>query len=146
VRPTMPDPKTLYCAFCGKSQHEVRKLIAGPTVFICDECVQLCADVCSSEIAQDTEEEAKTRAAGWLRRTTALRRAIDALSSTEADAIQRAKQADVVRPRHPSRRQCLLACHDATAKIGAHRNLRCLTDANLPALAFCREHAAKKPS
>src|SRR5262245_60536784 len=37
-------PKTLYCSFCGKSQHEVRKLIAGPTVYICDECVELCND------------------------------------------------------------------------------------------------------
>jgi ATP-dependent Clp protease ATP-binding subunit ClpX len=36
---------TLYCSFCGKSQHEVRKLIAGPTVFICDECVELCRDI-----------------------------------------------------------------------------------------------------
>src|SRR6201997_3002171 len=36
---------TLYCSFCGKSQHEVRKLIAGPTVFICDECVELCKDI-----------------------------------------------------------------------------------------------------
>ena len=36
---------TLYCSFCGKSQHEVRKLIAGPTVFICDECVKLCMDI-----------------------------------------------------------------------------------------------------
>ena len=35
----------LYCSFCGKSQHEVRKLIAGPTVFICDECVELCLDI-----------------------------------------------------------------------------------------------------
>ena len=35
---------TLYCSFCGKSQREVRKLIAGPTVFICDECVELCMD------------------------------------------------------------------------------------------------------
>src|SRR5437868_11980872 len=44
------DPKnTLYCSFCGKSQHEVRKLIAGPTVFICDECVELCADIVSEE-------------------------------------------------------------------------------------------------
>jgi hypothetical protein len=66
----------------------VRKLIAGPTVFICDECVQLCSDVCLADIAQHTEEEAKTRAAGWLRRTTELRRAIDALSSTEADAME----------------------------------------------------------
>src|SRR5260370_1431418 len=38
-------PKTLYCSFCGKSQHEVRKLIAGPEVFICDECVDLCTDI-----------------------------------------------------------------------------------------------------
>ena len=36
---------TLYCSFCGKSQHEVRKLIAGPTVFICDKCVELCTDI-----------------------------------------------------------------------------------------------------
>ena len=36
---------TLYCSFCGKSQHEVRKLIAGPTVFICDECVELCSEI-----------------------------------------------------------------------------------------------------
>jgi ATP-dependent Clp protease ATP-binding subunit ClpX len=45
------DPKsTLYCSFCGKSQHEVRKLIAGPTVFICDECVELCNDIIREEI------------------------------------------------------------------------------------------------
>ena len=41
---------TLYCSFCGKSQHEVRKLIAGPTVFICDECVELCMDIIREEI------------------------------------------------------------------------------------------------
>ena len=40
---------TLYCSFCGKSQHEVRKLIAGPTVFICDECVELCMDIIREE-------------------------------------------------------------------------------------------------
>ena len=40
---------TLYCSFCGKSQHEVRKLIAGPTVFICDECVDLCNDIIREE-------------------------------------------------------------------------------------------------
>jgi ATP-dependent Clp protease ATP-binding subunit ClpX len=44
------EPKnTLYCSFCGKSQHEVRKLIAGPTVFICDECVELCLDIIREE-------------------------------------------------------------------------------------------------
>ena len=40
---------TLFCSFCGKSQHEVRKLIAGPTVFICDECVELCMDIIREE-------------------------------------------------------------------------------------------------
>ena len=49
----MPRPSdtknTLYCSFCGKSQHEVRKLIAGPTVFICDECVELCMDIIREE-------------------------------------------------------------------------------------------------
>jgi ATP-dependent Clp protease ATP-binding subunit ClpX len=43
------DNNTLYCSFCGKSQHEVRKLIAGPTVFICDECVELCMDIIKEE-------------------------------------------------------------------------------------------------
>ncbi|EBA02615.1 ATP-dependent protease ATP-binding subunit [Rhodobacterales bacterium HTCC2150] len=47
---TSTDSKnTLYCSFCGKSQHEVRKLIAGPTVFICDECVELCMDIIREE-------------------------------------------------------------------------------------------------
>jgi ATP-dependent Clp protease ATP-binding subunit ClpX len=41
--------KPLLCSFCGKSQHEVRKLIAGPTVFICDECVELCIDIIGEE-------------------------------------------------------------------------------------------------
>ena len=44
------DGKLLYCSFCGKSQHEVRKLIAGPSVFICDECVDLCNDIISEEV------------------------------------------------------------------------------------------------
>jgi ATP-dependent Clp protease ATP-binding subunit ClpX len=43
--------KLLYCSFCGKSQHEVRKLIAGPSVFICDECIELCNDIIREEIA-----------------------------------------------------------------------------------------------
>jgi ATP-dependent Clp protease ATP-binding subunit ClpX len=48
--PKSSDSKnTLYCSFCGKSQHEVRKLIAGPTVFICDECVELCMDIIREE-------------------------------------------------------------------------------------------------
>jgi len=44
------DNKLLYCSFCGKSQHEVRKLIAGPSVFICDECVDLCNDIIKEEL------------------------------------------------------------------------------------------------
>ena len=44
------DGKLLYCSFCGKSQHEVRKLIAGPSVFVCDECVELCNDIIREEL------------------------------------------------------------------------------------------------
>ena len=54
------DGKLLYCSFCGKSQHEVRKLIAGPSVFICDECVELCNDIIREEM-QDTGEESINR-------------------------------------------------------------------------------------
>ena len=48
-KPSGDSKNTLYCSFCGKSQHEVRKLIAGPTVFICDECVELCMDIIREE-------------------------------------------------------------------------------------------------
>ena len=52
--------KLLYCSFCGKSQHEVRKLIAGPSVFVCDECVDLCNDIIREEIQEkDTESSGK---------------------------------------------------------------------------------------
>jgi len=49
--------KILYCSFCGKSQHEVKKLIAGPSVFICDECIDLCTDIITEEIAKLPKEE-----------------------------------------------------------------------------------------
>ncbi len=49
--------KSLYCSFCGKSQHEVRKLIAGPSVFVCDECVELCNDIIREELQQTVTEE-----------------------------------------------------------------------------------------
>jgi len=48
--------KLLYCSFCGKSQHEVRKLIAGPSVFICDECVELCNDIIREELDERTDQ------------------------------------------------------------------------------------------
>lgn len=63
----MPDKKSptgeklLYCSFCGKSQHEVKKLIAGPSVFICDECIDLCNDIIRDEISSlDSISSAKT--------------------------------------------------------------------------------------
>ena len=51
--------KLLYCSFCGKSQHEVRKLIAGPSVFVCDECVELCNDIIREEIKEISPKEDK---------------------------------------------------------------------------------------
>lgn len=52
--------KVLYCSFCGKSQHEVKKLIAGPSVFVCDECVELCNDIIREE-THEAHEEAEVR-------------------------------------------------------------------------------------
>jgi ATP-dependent Clp protease ATP-binding subunit ClpX len=51
------DGKILYCSFCGKSQHEVRKLIAGPSVYICDECVELCNDIIREELEESAGSE-----------------------------------------------------------------------------------------
>ncbi|MFP6853236.1 MAG: ATP-dependent Clp protease ATP-binding subunit ClpX [Pseudomonadales bacterium] len=53
--------KLLYCSFCGKSQHEVRKLIAGPSVFICDECVELCNDIIREEVQESAEASETTK-------------------------------------------------------------------------------------
>ena len=58
---TSSGEKLLYCSFCGKSQHEVKKLIAGPSVFICDECIDLCNDIIRDEVADvDAVSSAKT--------------------------------------------------------------------------------------
>ncbi|MFW9617772.1 ATP-dependent Clp protease ATP-binding subunit ClpX [Aquabacterium sp.] len=63
----MPDKKgsssekILYCSFCGKSQHEVKKLIAGPSVFICDECIDLCNDIIRDEVAAEAEASRPAR-------------------------------------------------------------------------------------
>src|SRR5262249_8629317 len=46
-------PKTLYCSFCGKTQHEVRKLVAGPAVFICDTCIELCTDFVDEPLSDE---------------------------------------------------------------------------------------------
>ncbi len=53
--------KLLYCSFCGKSQHEVRKLIAGPSVFICDECVDLCNDIIREEVQENAGDKGRDR-------------------------------------------------------------------------------------
>ena len=55
------DGKLLYCSFCGKSQNEVRKLIAGPSVYVCDECVELCNDIIREE-QEGSEEQAEQSA------------------------------------------------------------------------------------
>ena len=52
--------KTLYCSFCGKSQHEVKKLIAGPSVFVCDECIDLCNEIIRDELPASTETKSST--------------------------------------------------------------------------------------
>lgn len=57
------DDRLLHCSFCGKSQHEVRKLIAGPSVFICDECVELCNDIIREEVPESTENNQQRRLA-----------------------------------------------------------------------------------
>ncbi len=54
------DGKLLYCSFCGKSQHEVRKLIAGPSVFVCDECVELCNDIIREEMHDSKDESSNS--------------------------------------------------------------------------------------
>lgn len=55
------DSKLLFCSFCGKSQHEVRKLIAGPSVYVCDECVELCNDIIREEIQESKDDSAQDR-------------------------------------------------------------------------------------
>ena len=55
------DSGLLYCSFCGKSQHEVRKLIAGPSVFICDECVDLCNDIIREEVQEASDDDKQDR-------------------------------------------------------------------------------------
>lgn len=66
------DSKLLYCSFCGKSQHEVRKLIAGPSVFICDECVDLCNDIITEEM-----QEKAASATGELLKPLEIRETLD---------------------------------------------------------------------
>ena len=58
---TSDDDRLLHCSFCGKSQHEVRKLIAGPSVFICDECVELCNDIIREEIQEKSTGDSSSK-------------------------------------------------------------------------------------
>jgi ATP-dependent Clp protease ATP-binding subunit ClpX len=71
--------KTLYCSFCGKSQHEVKKLIAGPSVFICDECVDLCNDIIRDEsLLDETQPEKAEAAAALLPKPAEIKATLDA--------------------------------------------------------------------
>ena len=74
------DGKLLYCSFCGKSQHEVRKLIAGPSVFVCDECVELCNDI----IREELEERAERRVTSCRGRTRSRRCSMSTSSGSSA--------------------------------------------------------------
>jgi len=69
--------KLLYCSFCGKSQHEVRKLIAGPQVFICDECIELCNDIIREETQQGTVSAGKSASAHKLPTPAEIRSSLD---------------------------------------------------------------------
>ena len=73
------DGKLLYCSFCGKSQHEVRKLIAGPSVFICDECVELCNDI----IREEMQEGPRNRAAACQNPKRSMQCSINTLSGRQ---------------------------------------------------------------
>ncbi|MEC4749830.1 ATP-dependent Clp protease ATP-binding subunit ClpX [Methylomicrobium sp. Wu6] len=68
------EDKLLYCSFCGKSQHEVRKLIAGPSVYVCDECVELCNDIIKDEL----QEESSSFKNGHLPKPKEIRKELDA--------------------------------------------------------------------
>ncbi|MGR9088123.1 MAG: ClpX C4-type zinc finger protein, partial [Gammaproteobacteria bacterium] len=67
------EDKLLYCSFCGKSQHEVRKLIAGPAVYVCDECVELCNDIIKDEL----QEESGSFGGGRLPKPKEIKRELD---------------------------------------------------------------------
>jgi ATP-dependent Clp protease ATP-binding subunit ClpX len=67
------EDKLLYCSFCGKSQHEVRKLIAGPSVYVCDECVELCNDIIRDEL----DEETSTTGGGDLPKPKEIKEVLD---------------------------------------------------------------------
>ena len=67
------EDKLLYCSFCGKSQNEVRKLIAGPSVYVCDECVELCNDIIRDELAEDE----KTASSGALPKPKEIKQELD---------------------------------------------------------------------
>ncbi|TJZ69766.1 ATP-dependent Clp protease ATP-binding subunit ClpX [Chitiniphilus eburneus] len=69
--------KLLYCSFCGKSQHEVTKLIAGPQVFICNECIELCNDIIKDEAAQTPTADTQTPSGKKLPKPTEIREVLD---------------------------------------------------------------------
>jgi ATP-dependent Clp protease ATP-binding subunit ClpX len=129
---TSDSKNTLYCSFCGKSQHEVRKLIAGPTVFICDECVELCMDIIREENKSslvksrdgNSDPEGNLQGAGRLRdrpepcQEGALGRRSQPLQAAQPpDQAQRRRAREV---QHPADRSDRLGQDAAGADAGAH--------------------------
>jgi hypothetical protein len=86
--PSAGQSESAYCSFCAKSRNEVAKLIAGPTVFICDECVELCTEICLFDVPEERAKAARKLAEQWVNRTAELRRILDALSSSDLGAIE----------------------------------------------------------
>ncbi len=76
------DNSTLYCSFCGKSQHEVKKLIAGPTVFICNECVELCVDI----IREESKSTLSLESHGGVPKPSAIKKVLDDYVIGQEDA------------------------------------------------------------
>ena len=124
---------TLYCSFCGKSQHEVRKLIAGPTVFICDECVELCNDIIREETkagltgrkegdpVRDLRHAQRLRDRAGTREARALGRGAQPLQASEARRETGRRRTGEVE--HPAGRSDRFGQDPARADAGAH--LRC---------------------
>ena len=104
------DGKLLHCNFCGKSQHEVRKLIAGPSVYVCDECVELCNDIIREEL-EDSGETRPRQAAETPGNQRGTRRVRDRPGPGQEGPVGRRVQ-PLQAAQRPSQR-CLLYTSDA---------------------------------
>jgi hypothetical protein len=92
--------RTLYCSFCAKSQHEVAKLIAGPAVFICDECVKLCDDIIAGTFDASKQNQIGDPTSWPTERHLRLLEAREALAERARDSLQ--QTVDILRAREVS--------------------------------------------